>query len=211
MTVTARPATTARPRPPAPPTRSYYDCWVEAGGGTVLFDADRYMALMREAGILRPPVPLSEVLSRVAERQAAPKADLEGFGRILVDELGREGYRIHSISKCIRLSDEVLTAGRPMTPAEEQTLLLPQSPRPSQEDGEDPGAGAPTFEHVTPEGDRFLVPEGWTPGDKSSRCRSCDALILWAVTPRNKRAPVDPDGRSHFSSCPDAASWRKKA
>jgi hypothetical protein len=208
MTATARPAPTARPRPAAVPTRSHYDCWVEAGGGTVLFDADRYMALMREAGILRPPVALSEVLARVAERQAVPKADLEGFARILVDELGREGYRIHSISKCIRLSDEVLNLGRPMTPEEEQTLLLPQD-QPSA--ASDPDAGPPTFEHITPEGDRFLVPEGWTPGDKSSRCRSCGALILWAVTPRNKRAPVDPDGHSHFSSCPDADGWRKKA
>lgn len=195
--------------PPATehPTRSHYDCWVEAGGGTVMFDADKYVGLMRDARILRAPVSLTEVLGRVLERQADPSADLEGFGRILTDELGRQGYRIHSISKCIRLSDELLTEGRPMSPAEEEQLLLPAiEAAPTAR----PRTVGPTFDHTTPEGDLFKVPEDWVPGEGSSRCRSCQALILWTTTPRGKRAPLNQDGTSHFSDCPQSAQWRKK-
>jgi hypothetical protein len=121
---------TARPRPhPAAPAKSHHDCWVEAGGGTVFFDPDRYLALMREAGILRPPVSLTELLRRVVQRQADPGADLDAFARILTDELGREGFRIHSIAKCVRPIGDPLTIGRPMTPEEEQQLLLPAGKR----------------------------------------------------------------------------------
>jgi hypothetical protein len=63
-------------------------------------------------------------------------------------------------------------------------------------------------EHVTAEGDRFLVPASMVPDVTSRRCRSCEALILWVKTPRGKRMPIDPDGRSHFATCPQAASWR---
>jgi hypothetical protein len=122
MTVRSTAAPVARPRPPAPKT--HYQCWLEAGGGTVLFDSDLYIGLMRDAGILREPVPLTEVLRRVVERQADPRPDLEGFARILGDELGREGYRIHSISKCIRLAGDPLTIGRPMSPEEERQVGL---------------------------------------------------------------------------------------
>jgi len=65
------------------------------------------------------------------------------------------------------------------------------------------------FEHVTAEGDLFLVPDGYVPDEHSARCRSCEALIVWVVTPRGKRAPMDPDGHSHFVSCPQRDQWRK--
>lgn len=65
--------------------------------------------------------------------------------------------------------------------------------------------------HVTEEGDSFSVPEGWLPDEHSARCRSCHALILWCRTPNQKRAPLNPDGTSHFSSCPQAEQWRRRA
>lgn len=67
-------------------------------------------------------------------------------------------------------------------------------------------------------------------------CRSCGAWIVWAVTEKGKRMPVEPsDGgniflkeslfdepptatvvepgkgthASHFATCPDAPEWRK--
>ena len=71
-----------------------------------------------------------------------------------------------------------------------------------------------------------------------SRCRSCDAEIVWAITSAGRRMPVDaavddggnlvlvPDGddplvlvvgaddtrprhRPHFATCPDADDWRR--
>lgn len=66
-----------------------------------------------------------------------------------------------------------------------------------------------TTAHVTDEGDTFQVPDGWIPDAYGSRCRSCSALIVWCRTPAEKRAPVNPDGTSHFATCPDAARWRR--
>lgn len=43
------------------------------------------------------------------------------------------------------------------------------------------------------------------------RCRSCQALIYWDVTPRGRAFPVSLEtGRSHFEDCPDAARWSKR-
>jgi hypothetical protein len=56
------------------------------------------------------------------------------------------------------------------------------------------------------------------------KCRSCQAEIIWVKTKSGKVMPCDPllesfitaDGRvmfgykSHFSTCPDANSWRSK-
>lgn len=63
---------------------------------------------------------------------------------------------------------------------------------------------------------------GWTPeatgraplrfyiGDAPARaCRSCDATIHWIVTPAGRRMPVNPDGTSHFATCPNAEQHRK--
>ena len=42
-----------------------------------------------------------------------------------------------------------------------------------------------------------------------SQCRSCQAVIFWGETPNGRRAPFDPDGQSHFSTCPDRRQWRR--
>lgn len=54
----------------------------------------------------------------------------------------------------------------------------------------------------------WTLPEGWTPR-YIGRCRSCLAEILWCITPAGRKAPVDPDGRSHFATCPHADEWRR--
>lgn len=59
---------------------------------------------------------------------------------------------------------------------------------------------------TAPEG--WAVPAGWTPRDVA-RCRSCNAEVLWCVTPHARLAPVDRDGVSHFATCPQASTWRK--
>lgn len=56
----------------------------------------------------------------------------------------------------------------------------------------------------------WAVPFGWERGDVST-CRSCAAPIMWCRTPRNLRAPINPDGTSHFATCPQADAWRKRA
>src|SRR5438094_7831760 len=46
-------------------------------------------------------------------------------------------------------------------------------------------------------------------GDKGT-CRSCGAPIVWVISPKSgKKMPVNPDGRSHFSTCPQAQEWRR--
>ena len=41
-------------------------------------------------------------------------------------------------------------------------------------------------------------------------CRSCGARIAWLKTIKTgSLAPVNQDGTSHFSDCPDAPAWRK--
>lgn len=57
-------------------------------------------------------------------------------------------------------------------------------------------------------------PPGWQVPDNwrfvnLGRCRSCRAPIQWCrhhVSARS--APFDPDGTSHFATCPDAPKWR---
>lgn len=51
----------------------------------------------------------------------------------------------------------------------------------------------------------FAIPDG-TP---KKECRSCRAPIFWILTPAGKPMPVDPDGKSHFATCPDASKHRK--
>lgn len=55
----------------------------------------------------------------------------------------------------------------------------------------------------------FTIPEGWQVSDLGA-CRSCGERIAWCITPAGKRAPVDPDGTSHFATCPQADRWRRK-
>lgn len=40
-------------------------------------------------------------------------------------------------------------------------------------------------------------------------CRSCGARIAWLRTTKGSLAPVNADGTSHFSDCPQAEAWRK--
>lgn len=55
---------------------------------------------------------------------------------------------------------------------------------------------------------------GWVDPDippEPATCRSCGAAIRWVVAlVSRKRSPIDPDGTSHFATCPDADRWRKK-
>ena len=59
-------------------------------------------------------------------------------------------------------------------------------------------------------GNVFVIPEGYTP-DGSGQCRSCGARIVWTITKAGRRAPLDPSGLSHFSTCPQSQAWRKRA
>lgn len=51
----------------------------------------------------------------------------------------------------------------------------------------------------------FEIPQGAPP----ARCRGCLQPIYWIITKAGKRMPVDPDGTSHFATCPKAASFRR--
>lgn len=45
---------------------------------------------------------------------------------------------------------------------------------------------------------------------RPSKCRSCNALIIWGKTPTSKACPFDwKSGESHFKTCPDANKWGK--
>ena len=42
-------------------------------------------------------------------------------------------------------------------------------------------------------------------GTRASKCRDCGAEIFWAETKNGKKMPLDPDGNSHFATCPAKA------
>jgi len=46
-------------------------------------------------------------------------------------------------------------------------------------------------------------------GTEATPCRGCGADIYWIKTTRGKNLPLDPDGRAHFSSCPNAEDFRR--
>lgn len=52
---------------------------------------------------------------------------------------------------------------------------------------------------------KFTIP----PETRAESCRSCRAQIFWIRTTAGKAMPVDPDGTSHFATCPNAAKHRK--
>jgi len=56
---------------------------------------------------------------------------------------------------------------------------------------------------------RFRIPEGYT-YTNTATCRSCAAPVAWAMTPTGRRMPLDPDGKSHFATCPQADAWRSR-
>lgn len=51
----------------------------------------------------------------------------------------------------------------------------------------------------------FPIPVG-TP---EKACRSCGGRMFWIVTASGRKMPLNPDGTSHFASCPDADAHRK--
>lgn len=53
---------------------------------------------------------------------------------------------------------------------------------------------------------RFPIP----PSAGARQCRSCKAPIYWVLTVSGRRMPVNPDGVSHFSTCPNANEHRGK-
>ena len=54
----------------------------------------------------------------------------------------------------------------------------------------------------------MTLPAGWT-ADNPGHCRSCGADIVWAVNDKSgRRSLFNPDGTSHFATCPDAKAWR---
>lgn len=41
------------------------------------------------------------------------------------------------------------------------------------------------------------------------RCAGCGEPIVWRRTERGRWEPVNPDGVSHFVTCPEAAAFRR--
>lgn len=66
------------------------------------------------------------------------------------------------------------------------------------------------FEVATGRGNTFRVTE-----DNAAQCRSCGEHIVWCITAKGKKMPIDVpvvEGEpttSHFATCPDADKWRK--
>lgn len=65
----------------------------------------------------------------------------------------------------------------------------------------------------------------YPPVARTARCRSCGATVAWITTPTGKLMPADTElamgrvylarddagrPRSHFATCPDAATWRAR-
>lgn len=53
---------------------------------------------------------------------------------------------------------------------------------------------------------KFRLPDG-TIGS-TGECRSCPETIIWIKTPAGKAAPYNPDGTSHFATCPGSSRWK---
>ncbi len=59
--------------------------------------------------------------------------------------------------------------------------------------------------------DRLRAGAAFGPDQGDPRtCRSCGAPVFWRITRKGTPAPFDPDGTSHFATCPQAATWRKR-
>jgi len=71
-----------------------------------------------------------------------------------------------------------------------------------------PGPGVVTYADL---GLEFQLPE-WAAyiGGRPTSCRCCSATVLFVRSLRTEKlAPLNPDGTSHFTTCPQAASWRR--
>jgi hypothetical protein len=55
----------------------------------------------------------------------------------------------------------------------------------------------------------WTIPAGYTPVNPA-RCRGCGVVVMWTITPRDRRMPIDRDGTSHFATCPEASRFRKR-
>jgi hypothetical protein len=42
-------------------------------------------------------------------------------------------------------------------------------------------------------------------------CRGCGAAVTFVLTKNGKHMPTDPDGKSHFASCPQVKTSRRPA
>jgi hypothetical protein len=60
----------------------------------------------------------------------------------------------------------------------------------------------------------WVQPTGWhrAHGEEPTTCRSCGAPpVWWFIHDRTlNRSPFDPDGTTHFATCPHAKRWRRK-
>lgn len=45
--------------------------------------------------------------------------------------------------------------------------------------------------------------------DNHSTCKSCRQPIVWCLTTKNKRIPMDQNGEPHWATCPQADAHRK--
>jgi len=52
---------------------------------------------------------------------------------------------------------------------------------------------------------KFAIPQDTEPAE----CRGCGMIIYW-ITVKEKPMPVNPDGVSHFATCPKADVFRRK-
>lgn len=55
----------------------------------------------------------------------------------------------------------------------------------------------------------WVVPDGYQP-DGVGACSTCHQHILWVHTKLQRRMPLDPDGTSHFATCPQADMHRRR-
>ncbi len=49
------------------------------------------------------------------------------------------------------------------------------------------------------------------PGDREAQCMSCQTRVFWVTTNTGRKMPADPNGISHFCSCPGASAHRRRA
>jgi len=40
-------------------------------------------------------------------------------------------------------------------------------------------------------------------------CSTCGDRMVWCISPKGRRAPMNPDGTSHFATCPQAGEHRR--
>lgn len=71
-----------------------------------------------------------------------------------------------------------------------------------------PNVGDGRASEAPPPHSAWVVPSGWRFTNVGT-CRTCGAQVAWCRTPAGKPAPVNPDGVSHFATCPQADQHRR--